>query len=76
MMDYDAATPPDIDEAYARRTLFRGRAAHGALSIGYISAVLGTKIPGAGAILISASSINFKAPVRIGDTVTTTCSVK
>jgi 3-hydroxybutyryl-CoA dehydratase len=68
--------PVHFDDAYARKTLFRGRVAHGALSIGYISAVLGTKMPGAGAILISASSINFKSPVRIGDTVTTTCSVK
>jgi 3-hydroxybutyryl-CoA dehydratase len=67
--------PVHFDEAYARKTVFRGRVAHGALSIGYISAVLGTKIPGAGAILLSATT-NFKGPVRIGDTVTTTCTVK
>ena len=68
--------PVHFDEAYARKTVFRGRVAHGALSIGYISAVLGTKIPGAGSILVSAASINFKTPVRIGDTVVTTCTVK
>ena len=67
--------PVHFDEAYARKTVFRGRVAHGALSIGYISAVLGTKIPGAGSIFLSATT-NFKAPVRIGDTVTTTCAVK
>jgi 3-hydroxybutyryl-CoA dehydratase len=67
--------PVHFDEAYARKTVFRARVAHGALSIGYISAVLGTKIPGAGAILVSATT-NFKGPVRIGDTVTTTCAVK
>jgi 3-hydroxybutyryl-CoA dehydratase len=66
--------PVHFDEAYARKTLFRGRIAHGALSIGFISAVMGTKIPGEGSIFISAS-IAFKAPVRIGDTVVTTCSV-
>ena len=66
--------PVHFDEAYARKTLFRGRIAHGALSIGFISAVMGTKIPGEGSIFISAS-IAFKAPVRIGDTVVTTCGV-
>jgi 3-hydroxybutyryl-CoA dehydratase len=67
--------PVHFDEAYARKTVFRGRVAHGALSIGYISAVLGTKLPGAGAILLSATT-DFKGPVRIGDTVVTTCTVK
>ena len=38
--------PVHFDEAYARKTLFRGRVAHGALSIGFISAVMGTKIAG------------------------------
>lgn len=66
--------PVHFDEAYARKTLFRGRVAHGALTIGFISAVMGTKIPGAGSIFISAS-IRFNAPVRIGDTVVTTCRV-
>jgi len=67
--------PVHFDENYARSTIFRGRVAHGALSIGFISAVVGTKLPGPGTIFVSAST-DFKAPVRIGDTVVTTCSVK
>ena len=67
--------PVHFDEDYARRTLFRGRVAHGALSIGFISAVIGMKLPGAGTIFISART-DFKAPVRIGETVVTTCTVK
>ncbi len=66
--------PVHFDEAYAKGTIFRGRIAHGMLSAGYISTVLGTQLPGAGAIFISAT-IRFKAPVRIGDTVTAICTV-
>lgn len=67
--------PIHFDEAAARRSIFRGRVAHGALSIGFISALLGTKIPGEGSIFLSAS-IAFKTPVRIGDTVVTTATVR
>ncbi len=67
--------PVHFDEEYASKTLFRGRIAHGLLSAGYISTVLGTKIPGAGAIFMSAT-IRFKAPVRIGDTVISVCTVR
>lgn len=67
--------PVHFDEAFARRTVFRGRVAHGALSIGFISAVIGNKLPGAGTIFVSAS-VSFKAPVRIGQTVVTTCTVR
>ena len=67
--------PVHFDEEFARKTVFRGRVAHGVLSIGFISAVLGTKMPGAGTIFLSASIV-FKAPVRIGDTVVTTCTVR
>jgi 3-hydroxybutyryl-CoA dehydratase len=66
--------PVHFDEEYARKTLFRGRVAHGALTIGFISALVGTRLPGAGTIFVSAT-IEFKAPVRIGDTVTVTCTV-
>ena len=48
------------------RRVFRGRVAHGALSIGFISAVIGTKLPGEGTIFVSATIV-FKSPVRIGD---------
>ena len=67
--------PVHFDEDYARRTIFRGRVAHGALSIGFISAVVGTKLPGAGTIFLTAKT-DFKAPVRIGDHVVTTCTVR
>jgi 3-hydroxybutyryl-CoA dehydratase len=67
--------PVHFDEDYARTTIFRGRVAHGALSIGFISAVIGMKLPGAGTIFVSAHT-EFKAPVRIGDHVVTTCTVK
>ena len=67
--------PLHLDEEYARRTIFRGRVAHGALSIGFISAVVGTKLPGEGTIFLTAKT-DFKAPVRIGDHVVTTCTVR
>jgi 3-hydroxybutyryl-CoA dehydratase len=67
--------PVHFDEAYARKTVFRGRIVHGVLCLGYISTVLGMKMPGPGTIFMSATS-RFKAPVRIGDMVVTTCTVK
>jgi len=67
--------PIHFDEEYARTTLFRGRVAHGVLSIGFISAVIGMKLPGEGTIFVSAQT-EFKAPVRIGDHVVTTITVK
>ena len=48
--------------------MFREQVAHGMLSAGYISAVFGMEMPGPGAIYIS-QTLNFKAPVRIGDEV-------
>ena len=64
-----------FDEDFAKKTVFRGRVAHGALSIGFISALLGTRLPGDGSIFLSASIV-FKSPVRIGDTVVTTATVR
>jgi 3-hydroxybutyryl-CoA dehydratase len=61
--------PVHLDEAYAAATPFKGRIAHGMLSAGYISAVLGTRLPGPGAIYVS-QSLSFRRPVRIGDEVT------
>jgi 3-hydroxybutyryl-CoA dehydratase len=60
--------PVHMDEAYAATTPFKGRIAHGMLSAGYISAVLGVDLPGPGAIYLS-QSLRFRRPVRIGDTV-------
>lgn len=67
--------PVHLDEAYAAATMFKGRIAHGMLSAGFISAVLGTKLPGPGCIYMSQSLV-FRAPVRPGETVTTRVTVK
>ena len=66
--------PVHLDEEFARGTMFEGRIAHGMLTAGFISTVLGTKLPGPGAIYMS-QSLKFKAPVRAGETVTATCTV-
>jgi len=67
--------PVHLDEAYAAGTMFKGRIAHGMLSAAFISTAVGTKLPGYGSIYVS-QSLHFRAPVRIGDTVTTTATVK
>src|SRR5579862_4367289 len=61
--------PVHFDEAFARATPFKGRIAHGVLAASYISTVLGMELPGPGTIFVGLN-IRFKAPVRIGDTVT------
>ena len=67
--------PVHFDEAFAKSTIFKGRIAHGVLSASYISTVLGMKMPGPGTIFMSLTT-RFRAPVRIGDTVTATCTVR
>src|SRR3546814_886315 len=67
--------PVHMDPEYAKTTIFKGRIAHGMLSASFISTVLGTKLPGPGAIYIS-QNLKFKAPVRPGDTVTAEVTVK
>ena len=67
--------PVHFDEEFARKTIFRGRIAHGVLCLSFISTVLGTKMPGPGTIFMNATS-RFKAPVRIGDKVSTVCTVR
>lgn len=61
--------PVHLDEEYARSTRFAGRIAHGMLTAGLISAVLGTRLPGPGGIYLG-QTLKFTAPVRLGDTVT------
>ncbi|WP_333793611.1 MaoC family dehydratase [Hyphomicrobium sp.] len=63
--------PVHVDAAYAAGTMFKERIAHGMLSAAFISAVFGMKLPGPGAIYVS-QTLNFKAPVKIGDTVVAT----
>jgi len=60
--------PIHLSEHFAARTPFGTRIAHGLYTASLISAVLGTRLPGPGAIYIS-QTLNFRAPVKIGDTV-------
>src|SRR5471030_1599101 len=60
--------PIHLSEHFAAKTPFGTRIAHGLYTASLISAVLGTRLPGPGAIYIS-QTLNFRAPVRIGDTV-------
>lgn len=68
------SNPVHLDEDYARATPFGERIAHGMLSGAYISAVLGMKLPGPGAIYLS-QSLRFRRPVKIGDLVVTRATV-
>ena len=60
--------PVHLDDDYARDTIFEGRIAHGMLTAGLISAVIGEQLPGHGTIYMG-QSLKFLAPVRPGDTV-------
>ena len=64
----DDFNPLHMDEAFASRTAYRGRIAHGLLSASFGSAVVGTILPGAGAIYLG-QTLRFHKPVRIGDVV-------
>ena len=61
--------PAHINEEYAAGTFFKNRIAHGMLTAGFISAVIGMQLPGPGTIYMG-QTLQFLAPVRIGDTVT------
>lgn len=67
--------PVHLDEEYARGTMFKGRIAHGMLSAGLISAVIGEQLPGHGTIYLG-QNLKFKAPVRPGDLVRTEVRVE
>lgn len=66
--------PVHINAEAAKASIFKERIAHGMLSAGLISAVLGTQLPGPGTIYMG-QTLRFRAPVRIGDTVTATVEV-
>lgn len=61
--------PAHINEEYAKKTFFKTRIVHGMLTAGFVSAIIGTKLPGPGTIYIR-QELNFLAPVHIGDTLT------
>jgi 3-hydroxybutyryl-CoA dehydratase len=67
--------PAHVNEEYAKTTMFKTRIAHGMLGAGFISAVLGMQLPGPGVIYVK-QDLKFKAPVKIGDTVTAEATVK
>lgn len=66
--------PMHLDEAFAARTQFGTRIAHGMLTAGYLSAIFGARLPGPGCIYVS-QTLNFRAPVRIGDIVRARASI-
>lgn len=67
--------PAHTNEEYAKKTHFKTRIAHGMLSAGLISAVLGMHLPGPGTIY-TGQTLKFLAPVHIGDTITATAEIK
>src|SRR5262250_2882994 len=66
--------PIHLSEHFAAKTPFGGRIAHGLYTAGLISAVIGTRLPGPGAIYLS-QTLRFNAPVRIGDSVAASVEV-
>ena len=66
--------PVHLDDAYALDTIFEGRIAHGMLTAGLISAVIGEQLPGHGTVYLG-QTLKFMAPVRPGDEVTAQVSV-
>ena len=67
--------PAHTNEVAASKTMFKTRIAHGMLSAGFISAVLGMYLPGPGTIYMG-QELKFTKPVHIGDTVTATATVE
>ena len=66
--------PVHLNKEYAEASRFKKRIAHGMLTTGLISAVLGTKLPGEGTIYLE-QNLKFKQPVYLGDTITATCEI-
>ncbi len=66
--------PAHINEPYARGTAFKSRIAHGMLAAGFVSAVIGTRLPGPGTIYMK-QELTFLAPDYIGDTITARAEV-
>ena len=66
--------PIHLHDGFAKSTRFGQRIAHGMLSAGFISAVIGTRLPGPGSIYVS-QTLNFMAPVLIGETITAVATI-
>jgi 3-hydroxybutyryl-CoA dehydratase len=67
--------PLHLDQAFAAKTRFKGRIAHGMLSAGFISAVLGTKLAPHNVVVYLSQQMRFRLPVAIGDTITAEAEV-
>ena len=67
--------PVHLNEKFARRTKFESRIAHGMISASLFSGIFGTKMPGPGSILVT-QTLRYRRPVRFGDTVTATVTIK
>ena len=67
--------PVHLDPAYAARTMFKAPIAHGMLSAGLVSAALGTKLAPNAVVIYLSQSLRFRAPVKIGDTLTAKATV-
>lgn len=67
--------PVHIDTTAAEKSRFKHRIAHGVLTAGFISTVIGTQLPGPGSIYLS-EQLKFRRPVYLGDTITATVTVK
>ena len=67
--------PLHLDDAFAAKTRFKKRIAHGMLSAGFISAVLGTKIAPNNVVVYLSQQMRFRLPVSIGDTITAEAEV-
>jgi len=67
--------PVHLNHEFATETMFEGRIAHGMLTASFVSTVIGTRLPGPGAIYLK-QSLNFRSPVRAGDTARARATVK
>jgi len=67
--------PVHFDESYASKTIFKGRIAHGMWSASLISTCIGTVMPGPGSIYLG-QTLEFKLPVRLGDTLTAEVTIE
>ncbi len=68
------SNPVHMDASYAAKTRFGGRIVHGMLSASFLSTVIGSRLPGPGTIYLK-QNLNFRAPVRIGDTVVASVTI-
>lgn len=68
--------PVHLSDTFAKSTMFGGIIAHGMLTASYISTVLGTIYPGQGSIFMGLNDVKFLGPVKPGDVITATVTVK